>query len=355
MKRIIQGITYDTETAISIARGDHDHPASSACWILYQTSQGAFFEVATGHGGEIEDFKPLTAAQARRFLEVNANHLVERYFGPTPEPRRMCFSRRTIIAGIEIMEGVVTTHADLTRRLLKWDKDLNTRCDAGNLADRFNHMIKFLDENPHYRLDDGSYLGEAVVEEAVTLLSRRQSVRPSPQDTSISTFRRALELDGFIVTDGSLRRAFPSDLGLPEAEDDVTRLLNQHGFTIPKGHLNQGLDAHGRGDWAAANAQLRSFFEGLLDEIAKKLDPSTESLPNSENRRAKLGAIRFLRPDLNEWSNDGKNFINGVWRRLQPEGSHPGLSDQEDSTFRRHIVLLTARFLLVRLDRRNQP
>jgi hypothetical protein len=38
-------------------------------------------------------------------------------------------------------------------------------------------------------------------------------------------------------------------------------------------------------------------------------------------------------------------------RRLNPEGSHPGLSDDEDCSFRLNIVLLTASLLLRRYDR----
>ena len=110
------------------------------------------------------------------------------------------------------------------------------------------------------------------------------------------------------------------------------------------------MDAHGRGDWAAANSQLRSLYEGLFEDIAKRLEPSSAALPSSENRRSKLAAVGFLREDLNEWSGDGKNFVNGLFKRLHPAGSHPGLSDQEDSTFRRHVVLLTARLFLARFD-----
>jgi hypothetical protein len=42
--------------------------------------------------------------------------------------------------------------------------------------------------------------------------------------------------------------------------------------------------------------------------------------------------------------------MNGLANRLHPKGSHPGLSDNEDSTFRLHVVLLTARLLLTRFD-----
>jgi hypothetical protein len=58
----------------------------------------------------------------------------------------------------------------------------------------------------------------------------------------------------------------------------------------------------------------------------------------------------FLSRDTNEWEDNGRGFINGLIYRLHPHGSHPGISDEEDSTFRLHIVLVTARLLLRRLS-----
>jgi hypothetical protein len=63
----------------------------------------------------------------------------------------------------------------------------------------------------------------------------------------------------------------------------------------------------------------------------------------------------FLDRDLNEWRDNGGGFVNGLMARLHPQGSHPGLSDDDDSTFRLHMVLLTARLMLTRFDNRVAP
>jgi len=119
-----------------------------------------------------------------------------------------------------------------------------------------------------------------------------------------------------------------------------------------KGHLNQAIDNHDRGQYASANAQLRSFMEELFDRIAEHLEPArAATLPSAENRRNLL-AIRqppFLFEDLGEWGQNGKNFVNGMFKRLHGHGSHPGLSDEEDCTFRLHLVLVVARHFLRRL------
>jgi hypothetical protein len=56
MKRIIGGMSYDTETAELLASGEHGHEMSQAWWRLYRTKQGAFFEVAADHDGVAESF-----------------------------------------------------------------------------------------------------------------------------------------------------------------------------------------------------------------------------------------------------------------------------------------------------------
>jgi hypothetical protein len=348
VKRIVDGVTYDTETATKIATGDHGHELSQAWWTLYQTSQGSFFEVVAGHDGVVEEFNPLTNNQARRFLEVNANALVEKHFGPMAEPRPPRFSRRTVVAAVEVLEDRVKTHADLTRRLLKWNPELAKWCDGGSLPDRFNHLIKFFDERPHFRLEEGNLLADELVELAASMLGQSFSAT-SPQ---VDAFRRALDLDGFIVTDGVLRRTLPATLKLPEAADETSRLLTKHRFAIAQGHLKQAYDNHADGNWASANAQIRNFLDGLLDEIAVRIDPSSASLSSGQPRRTRLAMHGFLSRDLNEWDDKGLGFINGLMKRLHPQGSHPGLSDQDDCTFRLHTVLLTARLLLVRFDAR---
>ena len=85
MKRIMNGITYNTDTATRVADGGPNHPASMAGWELYQTRHGAFFMVLTDHDGESQSVKPLEDAEAQAFLEKHANELVEPVFGAFPE------------------------------------------------------------------------------------------------------------------------------------------------------------------------------------------------------------------------------------------------------------------------------
>jgi hypothetical protein len=352
MKMIIESVAYDTETATNLASGSHDHELSQAWWTLYRTSQGAYFEVVAGHDGVVESFNPLTNRQARRFLEINANHLVEQYFGPMPEARPLRFSRKTVIAATKLLERM--THAEFSEFLLELAHDLTRAVGEEQLSlrKRLNNLIKLLDNLPDRQLDDGELLRDMVVAKATSFVPAttnwlgEQVELPPPAEA----FIRALSLDGFVLSEGEIRSALPVDIGLRESQSEIDRLLEKHALTMTKGHLDQALDAHARGDWAAANSQIRTFFESLSDELAVRIDPSATALSSGHHRRERLASLGFFSADLNEWDGRGLGFVNGLMRRLHSQGSHPGLSDTDDSTFRLHIVLVTARLLLARFD-----
>jgi hypothetical protein len=355
VKRIINGRSYDTDTATRVASGDHGHESSQAWWALYRTNQGAYFEVVADHDGSLQEFRPLTDQQAYAFMEVHANDQIEKYFGAMPEASKteLHYSRRTIISAIDVLESRYS-QAEITSLLTDFGphvyRAIRSETDA-SAKRRMNDLKQFVDAHPAHQVDDG-LLENVFVERAASLFPK-----PDPDWSDqgallpvMEKFKRALEQDGFVVTAGSLRRTLPADIRLPGIESDLVRLLDRHGFGTAKGHLEQAMENHARGNWAAANGQLRTFFDALLDGITERLEPGAESLPSGQPRRAKLAALDFLSTPLNEWNNDGKGFINGLVKRLHPQGAHPGLSDDDDCTFRLHIVLLTAALLLRRFD-----
>ncbi len=168
-------------------------------------------------------------------------------------------------------------------------------------------------------------------------------------------FVRALARDGYVLTDDrSIRAALPEVANLVEADDEVHGLLDEQGLDVALGHLDQAIENHANGNWAAANGELRKVLENLFDELAEKLVPAcADATPKGYHRRQLLANLEppFLSEALGEWSsgkNEGKNFVNGLFKRLHPEGGHPGLSDEEDCAFRLHIVLIVVRFFLRR-------
>jgi predicted DNA binding CopG/RHH family protein len=88
MRRIIDGTAYDTETAeLIVERGGYEH-APEELAQLYRTRNGAFFlwcrYVTPGLNVAVE-IVPFEDEKARKWLEDNANELVEKYFGEMPE------------------------------------------------------------------------------------------------------------------------------------------------------------------------------------------------------------------------------------------------------------------------------
>jgi hypothetical protein len=357
VKKIINGKSYDTDTATLVAYCDHGHELSQAWWALYRTNQDAFFKVMADHDGSLQDFRPLTDQQAYAFMEVHANHLIEKYFGPMPEASKtkVQYSRRTVIAAIDLLESQYS-QAKITALLTDFGPDVYNavRSDAtASTKKRMNDLKQFVDAHPAHQVDDG-LLEHALVERAASFFPTTDPDWPEQETLlpEMEKLKRALEQDGFVITGGSLRRILPADIGLPGTESDLVRLLDRHNFGTAKGHLEQAMENHARGNWAAANSQLRTFFDALLDGIAERLDATAKELASGQQRRARLAALNFLIVPLNEWGDDGKGFINGLVKRLHSQGPHPGLSDDDDCTFRLHVVLLTAALLLRRFDSR---
>ncbi len=269
-------------------------------------------------------------------------------------PPNCPFTRPTIIAAANLLTDFA--HSGFDNLMLQFGLDARVTSGSGiSKQVKANELsrIALNDEPLSVQTSQGTIsLQEAMVRAAMTVAPRAW------RGTDWEAFCNGLERDGFTLVEDEddrtfqLQRMLPEIADLPTANDDVHMLLQQHGFIVPLGHLTQAINAHSRGEWAAANGQLRTFLEGLLDQIAERLAPERATAAQTgHHRRTLLAGLDppFLSRTLNEWRDDQKaGLINGLFNRLHPEGSHPGLSDEEDSTFRWHIVLIVARLLLRR-------
>lgn len=263
------------------------------------------------------------------------------------------FTRPTIVAAIEFL-GAVSSQAKFDQIIVRMGLDAAIELGPSkSVTAKSALMARAVMQSAAQVIDTVSgqmTLAEAVVRTAV-LTTQQGNGNPEQ-----APFLRGLALDGYVVSWAEssraplLRAALPEEIDLPATDDEVHQLLKHYAFNVPLGHLDQAIAAHTRGDWAAANSQIRSFLEGLLDDIALRIDPQKAvQLPTSENRRALLADRGFLSKDRNEWTPEGKSYINGLFKMLHTDGSHPGLSDDDHSTFRLHLGLITGRTLLRRL------
>ncbi|WP_395708145.1 hypothetical protein [Reyranella sp.] len=262
------------------------------------------------------------------------------------------FTRPTLIAAVELLElhSQAKFNQVVLRLGLEDELPSSTGLSVAKKCDLLGRIVLKRTETVLNTVDGSMTLGEAAIREAVQL-AQQDSAQPLQ-----TAFVRGLARDGYVVgwdsqgRNPSIRAALPGEIQLPETDDEVHQLLEKLGFVTPLGHLDQAIEAHTRGEWAASNGQLRTFIESLFNDIARNLRPTEMATRStSENRRALLGEIGFLATARNEWTSDGKNYINGLFKMLHTEGSHPGLSDEDHCTFRLHVVLVTARTFLRRL------
>lgn len=205
------------------------------------------------------------------------------------------FSRLTLVYATEFLEyhSQAAFNQMVVRLELEQEIPANTGVSVQKKCSTLARIVTSRPDTPLDTLEGRTSLGEAVIREAVAIV--RQESRWKPQARLV----QALAKDGYSLTwnaagEAVLTPALPVELGA-ETDDEVHQLLVAHGFETSCGHLDQALNAHGRGDWAAANAQLRTFMEGLLDDIAGTLRPTEAAAGRTaENRRALLGRIGFF-------------------------------------------------------------
>lgn len=282
------------------------------------------------------------------------------------------FNSMTVVAAAEIIERM-STQAEFTTLVLGWGVD--DFCGSGSVATKANNLARFALRMPQEVLTvhGKCKLSRAMVEHAITAPSNIIQ-----HSTSIwSRLLAGLRFDGFEIVEEMvpdpkggkslfeddprmikvlvLKRMLPEDIpgtDFREAESELEGLLSQHGFDVPKGHLTQAIAAFQRGEWSSANGELRNFYESYLNEIADGL--GYDGVESSKAKRDFLGKLNppFLLADYNEWDAQKTQFVQGLMNRMHPHGGHPGLSEEEDATFRLQISLITARLFLRRYSKR---
>ncbi|MAG65289.1 MAG: hypothetical protein CMK74_05375 [Pseudomonadales bacterium] len=281
------------------------------------------------------------------------------------------FNRMTIVAAAEVI-AFFKSHSDMEVMEIQWNID--RKVYTSNKSSRIGSWVKLACEEDIVVITENGRipLAQAIVECAITM----PRMRSEPKD--IGAFWKkliaGLRFDGFEIIEKeitehrvpfpkvtkapTLIRMLPEDiqsLDFRETENEISELLKKFGFNTAKGHLEQAVSAFQRGEWSSANGELRNFFESYLNEIADALGYSGKD--DSKLRRDFLGEADapFLFTEYNEWNSNIQKpqYVQGLMSRMHPHGGHPGLSEEEDATFRLQIMLITARLFLRRFKQRK--
>jgi hypothetical protein len=163
----------------------------------------------------------------------------------------------------------------------------------------------------------------------------------------------SLKRDGYIVEWNTIKKLLPEEIEEAKTESELIVALKKLNFHESIGHLKQAIENHSQGNWASANSQFRTFMESLLIEITKFLLPGNQVKTAAQAIKAlgETASPPFLSVELNEYpkAKNEASFTYGLWKRLHPDGSHPGLSDEDDCSFRYQISIVFANYLLRRL------
>jgi len=268
-------------------------------------------------------------------------------------------SKRTLLEIIEIVEN--WTVAEVDRMLLTFEIEIPRNPKGENIskAKKANVLLDFLYSNEH----KGPFTDNAQVDSVQYILEKyeRKETIFFEKDFIKSHHRlyNSLKRDGYTINNATLVSLLPEELIEANVENELFRLLKRYSFNTAMGHLEQAIENHSNGNWAGANGQFRTFTESLLISISNHLIPNRTCISFGD-ALVWLSNPKMLNPvllseQLNEVpsSSCDKPFINGLWKRLHPTGPHPGLSDEEDSTFRYHTLIVFARYLLKRIEAGN--
>ena len=282
------------------------------------------------------------------------------------------FNSMTVVAATEVISDF-KSHSDMSVLEVQWNLDqqgISSSSKAARVRDLAQIAIRL---NPQVMTEMGRmHLARALVEMAILAPDSTTQASEWPKliaglrfdgfeivETEVRTTSRDFWSEPATKTKRELRRMLPDDVpetDFREAANEIDTLLNQLNLPVAMGHLQQALSAFQRGEWSSANGELRNFYENYLNEIADALGYTGKD--DSKLRRDFLGADvtpPFLLSDYNEWNANKQKpqYVQGLMSRMHPHGGHPGLSEEEDATFRLQISLITARLFLRRFKKRK--
>lgn len=129
------------------------------------------------------------------------------------------------------------------------------------------------------------------------------------------------------------------EIPLPPQAGSVQRELASRGLGVAESHFSQAFRAFTARDLEASNAQLRPAFESVVITIAQRHKP-WRGTSGGQAIEAINKAGLFEKGEY--------EYVMGLWRMSHKNGSHPGLSNDDEALFRFNAVTSLLLFLVQR-------
>jgi len=269
------------------------------------------------------------------------------------------FSKQLIV---ELVDHMPNFHLDLEKYLIK--KDLDDKIDflPGDSVEKKKSKIrKFLISNQGIKDNFGNDIVINIAEDAIKTLCDRYGYDNDNGTYIFNQFPdlyKYLKFDGYDIDfdNGTLIRVFPDNTSIEKKEDNILDFLKKYRFNTTKGHYEQAKGSYLDDNLAALNGQLRTFTESLFMEMAgliKEREQTNQDIvkiscvdaTTSMQVLAKC-SHPILDVTLNEWIGNGKGYMEAFWKRLHPQGSHPGLPELDEVVYRFHLVIFNISYII---------
>lgn len=170
------------------------------------------------------------------------------------------FSRNTIVKLVDALN--FQTHSEVEKFALQFG--LEDVIKGSYIKEKEASLMRFFIKDPRATAPDGAPLVQVVIEHLVSKFGA--SSEPSELFPELVN---SLDRDGYALDKNGLRVNLPTQVPIIAEENELIELLNRFGYSVAKGHYEQAVSAHSRGDWAAANSQLRNFVEEFFDRAKR--------------------------------------------------------------------------------------
>jgi hypothetical protein len=119
------------------------------------------------------------------------------------------------------------------------------------------------------------------------------------------------------------------EIPLPPQVSDLEAALIVRGFAVSANHYQQAFSAFKRQDWEACNSSTRATMEGFLVEVAK-----AKAGFSPRPGQGGGGAAVMELDNAGLFEPGEHDYVKGFWKMSHTNGSHPGLSSEQEALFR---------------------